>query len=109
MDRATFEAKVNHIKKGEFINDLSLRGYVSDNLLSVRMLFDALWECCDWQSKRISMLKKMISDLEDGIKRLMKERKDLKQEVKDLHEQIANMDALLLAKEQGETEQEVTT
>ena len=107
MDRATFEAKVNHIKKGEFINDLSLRGYVSDNLLSVRMLFDALWECCDWQSKRISMLKKMNSDMEDGIKRLMKERKDLKQEIKELHEQIANMDALLMAKEQGGATDEV--
>ena len=104
MDRATFEAKVNHIKKGEFINDLSLRGYVSDNLLSVRMLFDALWECCDRQSKRISMLKKMNSDMEDGIKRMMKERKDLKQEIADLHEQIANMDALLMAKEQGITD-----
>ena len=107
MDRATFEAKVNHIKKGEFINDLSLRGYVSDNLLSVRMLFDALWECCDWQSKRISMLKKMNSDMEDGIKRLMKERKDLKQEIKELNEQIANMDALLMAKEQGGATDEV--
>lgn len=109
MDRATFEAKVNHIKKGEFINDMSLRGYVSDNLLSVRMLFDALWDCCQWQSQRIGLLKKMNRDMEDGIKRMMKERKDLKQEIKDLHEQIANMDALLMAKEQAEQEGDAKT
>ena len=109
MDRSTFEAKVSYIKKGEFINDLSLRGYVSDNLLSVRMLFDALWDCCSLQSQRINMLRKLNNEAEDNIRRLMKERRELKQEIKNLHEQIANMDALLLAKEQGETEQEVTT
>lgn len=109
MDRSTFEAKVSCIKKGEFINDLSLRGYVSDNLLSVRMLFDALWDCCSFQSQRINMLRKLNNESEDSIRRLMKERRELKQEIKELHEQIANMDALLLAKEQGKTEQEVTT
>ena len=109
MDRATFEAKVASIKKGEFTNDIALRGYISDNLLSVRMLFDALWECCQWQSQRIGLLKKMNSDMEDGIKRLMKERKDLKQEIKDLNEQIANMDALLMAKQQTEQEGAVQT
>ena len=104
MDRATFEAKVNHIKKGDFLNDMTLRGYANDSFYEMRQMFDALWECCDWQSKRISMLKKMNSDMEDGIKRMMKERKDLKQEIKELNEQIANMDALLLAKEQGITD-----
>lgn len=104
MDRATFEAKVASIKKGEFTNDIALRGYISDNLLSVRMLFDALWECCDWQSQKIGILKKINRDLEDAVRRLMKERKDLKQEIKELHEQIANMDALLMAKEQGITD-----
>ena len=49
------------------------------------------------------------SDMEDGIKRLMKERKDLKQEIKDLNEQIANMDALLMAKQQTEQEGAVQT
>ena len=52
-------------------------------------------------------MKKMNSDMENGIKRMMKERRELKQEIKELHEQIANMDALLLAKEQSEQEGDV--
>lgn len=107
MDRATFEAKVSHIKKGDFLNDTTLRGYANDSFYEMRQMFDALWECCQWQSQRIGLLKKMNSDMENGIKHMMKERRELKQEIKELHEQIANMDALLLAKEQSEQEGDV--
>lgn len=107
MDRQTFEAKVSHIKKGDFLNDTTLRGYANDSFYEMRQMFDALWECCQWQSQRIGLLKKMNSDMENGIKRMMKERRELKQEIKELHEQIANMDALLLAKEQSEQEGDV--
>lgn len=97
MDRATFEAKVYKIKNGEFVNDISLRGYISDNLLSVKMLFDALWECCVWQSQKIQILKKINRDIESSYRRLMNENKELK-------EQIAIMDAALLSNEQDKEE-----
>lgn len=97
MDRSTFEAKVARIKQGEFINDTSLRGYISDNLLSVRELFDALWDCCVWHSQKIQILKKINRDIESSYKRLMNENKELK-------EQIAIMDAALLSKEQDKEE-----
>lgn len=103
MDRATFEAKVSHIKRGDFQNDSTLRGYANDSFYETKQLFDAVWECCNWQSQKIGILKKINNDLEDAVRRLMNERKKLKQEINDLHEQIANMDALLMAKEQGES------
>ena len=107
MDRAAFEAKVARIKQGEFSDDTSLRGYVSDNLLSVRKLFDALWDCCCRQNQRIELIRKMNNEMEDSVRRLMTERRELKQEIAELHEQIAIMDALLMAKEQTEQKGEV--
>lgn len=68
MDANIFERRIKQLEDGEFVRDPSLFEYADNAVFELKRLFSALKICCDWQSQKIEILRKLNSGLERSIR-----------------------------------------
>lgn len=85
MDRIMFEARVDKLKKGEYLNDTSVFNYANNAICEYRQLFDAMRTCCALQKQRLDMLRQMNRSMEKALR-------EARQRVDELEQKVAELD-----------------
>ena len=78
MDTSMFERKIENLRKGNYVTDPALYEYANNAMYESRLLMNALKECCQNQSGRMEILRRMNEELAESVKRLMIENRELK-------------------------------